>query len=253
MKILIIEDEERSFMRLKRLLENIDGKIEICGPTTSVSDTVGVLSRQDGHYDIIFADIRLEDGDVFDVFLQVQPTAPIIFTTAYNEYALEAFRSNGIAYLLKPIVPAELQEALDKAKKLVADNAPLVDYSGLLASLGLERKDYREHFLVQTYDGYTVLSVREVSHFFTENGITQAYLHNGKSIRLNSSLNDIEEKLDPKYFFRASRQYIVGVDSIDRIFFHFNHKLAVKLKAYPNVDIIVSKERAALLKEWIDR
>lgn len=238
-------------MRLKRLLLNIDETFEIDGPITSVSETAEVLNND---YDIIFADIRLDDGDVFEAFLQVTPKAPVIFTTAYNEYALEAFRSNGIAYLQKPIVPQELAEAVSKAKKLVADEqAPQQDYSALLASLGLKKQDYREHFLVQNNDGYTVLNVQDINHIATENGITRAYLHNGRSVALNYTLNDIEAQLNPAKFFRASRQYIIGIDSIERIHFSFNYKLSVKLKNYPLVDIVVSKEKSAQLKEWIDK
>lgn len=260
MKILIIEDEERSFMRLKRLLQQIDETFEIDGPITSVSETTEVLrgtgndaSLGSKDYDMIFADILLDDGDVFEAFLQVSPKAPVIFTTAYNEYALEAFRSNGIAYLQKPIVPGELAEAVSKAKKLVADDHAPQDYSALLASLGLKKQDYREHFLVQNNDGYTVLNVQDINHIATENGITRAYLHNGRSMALNNTLNDIEAQLDPAKFFRASRQYIIGIDSIERIHFSFNYKLSVKLKNYPQVDIVVSKEKSAQLKEWIDR
>ncbi len=254
MRILIIEDEERSFTRLKRLLQNIDETLEVDGPVTSVAEAVEVLGSESQAYDIIFADIRLDDGDVFEAFLQVHPKVPVIFTTAYNEYALEAFRSNGIAYLQKPIVPQELSVALGKAKKLVAeDSNAKQDYSALLTSLGLKRQNYREHFLVQNNDGYTVLNVHDINHIATENGITRAYLHNGRSMALGYTMGDIEAQLDPAKFFRASRQYIIGIDSIERIHFSYGYKLSVRLKGYPQVDIVVSKEKSAQLKEWIDR
>ena len=241
-------------MRLKRLLQGIDETLEVEGPVTSVSETVEVLRNESQAYDIIFADIRLDDGDVFEAFLQVQPKAPVIFTTAYNEYALEAFRSNGIAYLQKPIVPQELSEALGKAKKLVAEDSNVMqDYTALLASLGLKRQDYREHFLVQNNDGYTVLNVHDINHIATENGITRAFLHNGRSVALSYTMGDIEAQLDPTKFFRASRQYIIGIDSIERIHFSYGYKLSVRLKGYPQVDIVVSKEKSTQLKEWIDR
>lgn len=242
-------------MRLKRLLLNIDSTFEISGPVTSVDKTARVLGREaDGNtYGIIFADIRLDDGDVFEAFLQVQPQSPVIFTTAYNEYALEAFRSNGIAYLQKPIVPQELSEAVSKAKKLIADDAAPQDYSALLESLGLKRQNHREHFLIQNHDGYTILNVESISHFSTENGITRAFLQNGRSMALDYSLNDLETQVNPSKFFRANRQYIISIDAIDSLHFHFNSKLSVKLKAYPDVSIIVSKEKTAQLKEWIDR
>lgn len=250
MKIVIIEDEERSFMRLRRLLQQIDETFEIEGPVTSVSDTIKTLK---GEYDIIFADIRLDDGDVFEAFLQTQVQAPVIFTTAYNEYALEAFRSNGIAYLQKPIVPQELAEAVDKAKKLTATELLPKNYSDLLASLGIKKQEYREHFLVQNPDGYTVLNVHDINHISTENGITRAFLNNGRSKTWAFSLNDIEAQLNPMKFFRANRQYIIGIDSIEHINFLFASKLSIHLKAYPDVEIIVSKEKSAQLKEWIDR
>ncbi len=250
MKILIIEDEERSFMRLRRLLLQIDGTFEIEGPVTSVGETAAALRNE---YAIIFADIRLDDGDVFEAFLQVQVQSPVIFTTAYNEYALEAFRSNGIAYLQKPIVPQELAEAVDKARKLAVSEQPPQDYSALLASLGLKKREYREHFLVQNNDGYNVLDVKDINHISTENGITRAFLNNGRSMALGFTLNDVEAQLNPAKFFRANRQYIIGIDSIERINFLFSSKLSVRLKTYPDVKVIVSKEKSAMLKEWIDK
>ncbi len=255
MRILIIEDEERSFTRLKRLLQNIDATFDVCGPITNVAETVDALKKATNGdaYDIIFADIRLDDGDVFDAFVQTPPQCPVIFTTAYNEYALEAFRSNGIAYLQKPIVPQELSEAVNKAKKLIANNSVPQDFSALFDSLGLNRQNYREHFLIQNHDGYTILNVQDISHIATENGVARAFLHNGRSMALEYSLNDIERQLDPSRFFRANRQYIISIDAIDRLHFHFNYKLSVKLKAYPDVSIIASKEKSAQLKEWIDR
>lgn len=240
-------------MRLRRLLQQIDKTFEIYGPITSVSETVATLGDSSQCYDIIFADIRLDDGDVFEAFLQVSVQAPVIFTTAYNEYALEAFKSNGIAYLQKPIVPQELAEAVDKARKLVADDHATQDYSALLASLGLKKQEYREHFLVQNSDGYTVLNVHDINHVSTENGITRAFLNNGKSMALGFSLNDVEAQLNPSKFFRANRQYVISIDSIERINFLFASKLSVRLKAYPEVKVIVSKEKSAQLKEWIDR
>ena len=263
MKILIIEDEERSFMRLKRLLLQIDETFEIEGPVTSVSETAEVLRKSaetadasgvaTNGFDIIFADIRLDDGDVFEAFLQTTVQAPVIFTTAYNEYALEAFKSNGIAYLQKPIVPQELADAVDKARKLITTDHVPQDYSVLLETLGLKKQEYREHFLVQNNDGYTVLNVQDINHVCTENGITRAFLHNGRSMALGFSMGDVEAQLDPTKFFRANRQYIIGIDSIERINFLFAGKLAVRLKAYSEVEVVVSKEKATQLKEWIDR
>lgn len=252
MKILIIEDEERSFMRLRRLLLNMDERLEIEGPVTSVQETIKTMCDSSTKYDIIFADIRLDDGDVFEAFLQTQPEAPVIFTTAYNEYALEAFRSNGIAYLQKPIIAQELSEAMYKAKRLVTSTTTPQDLSALLSSLGLKQA-YREHFLVQKTDGYMVINVADINHFFTENGITRAFLNNGHSVMLDYSLGDIEGQLEPNKFLRVSRQYIICIDSIEQIHFSYNYKLSVKLKGYPQTLVIVSKDKSVQLREWIDR
>lgn len=133
MKVLIIEDEERGFSRLKRLLQNIDNSLEIQGPLTTMKAVINYLQNPHDE-DIIFADIRLGDGDVFEAFLEIAPTSPVIFTTAYSEYALEAFKSNGIAYLQKPILHEELEKALAKAKAMCNQS---IDYSALMEKMGM--------------------------------------------------------------------------------------------------------------------
>ena len=140
-----------------------------------------------------------------------------------------------------------------KARKLAADDCATHDYSALLASLGLKKQEYREHFLVQNNDGYTVLNVQDINHISTENGITRAFLNNGKSMALHFPLNDVEAQLNPAKFFRANRQYIISIDSIERINFLFASKLSVRLKTYPEVKVVVSKEKSTMLKEWIDK
>ena len=143
MKVLIIEDEERGFSRLKRLLQNIDNSMEIQGPLTTMRAVIDYLQNPHDE-DVIFADIRLGDGDVFEAFLEIAPTSPVIFTTAYNEYALEAFKSNGIAYLQKPILPEELEKALIKAKALCNK---VIDYSALIEKMGMATgKKWRDYF-----------------------------------------------------------------------------------------------------------
>ncbi len=173
MKVLIIEDEERGFSRLKRLLLNMDHTLEILGPLTSIKTTIEYLQMKHDE-DVIFADIRLGDGDVFEAFIEIEPSSPVIFTTAYNEYALEAFKSKGIAYLQKPILPAELEKALSMAKSIC--NKPISNYAQTEKKEMARGKKWRDYFLVNIYDGFKLIKAENIGYFFSENGVVRAFL-----------------------------------------------------------------------------
>lgn len=250
MKVLIIEDEKRGFSRLKRLLQNIDNSLEIQGPLTTMRAVIEYLQNPHDE-DVIFADIRLGDGDVFEAFVEIAPTSPVIFTTAYNEYALEAFKSNGIAYLLKPILPEELEKALAKAKAMCNK---AIDYSSLMEKMGIiPGKKWREHFLVHIYDGFKLINTTDISCFFSENGVVKAFLATGDVVIINQSLNELEIQLNPDSFFRVNRQYIVNIDSIDKLTNFFKYKMTIRLHGFPDLRIVVSKDRITQLKSWLDR
>lgn len=250
MKALIIEDEERGFSRLKRLLQNIDNSLEIKGPLTTIKAVIDYLQNPHDE-DIIIADIRLGDGDVFEAFLDIAPTSPVIFTTAYNEYALEAFKSNGIAYLQKPILPEELEKALTKAKAMCNKH---IDYSVLMEKIGIATgKKWRDHFLVHIYDGFKLIKTTDISFFFSENGVVRAHLSDGNSVTINQSLNDLELQLNPDLFFRVNRQYMVNIESIDKLTNFFKYKMTISLHGFPDLRIVVSKDRITQLKNWLDR
>ncbi len=250
MKVLIIEDEERGFSRLKRLLQNIDYSLEILGPLTTMNAVVDYLQNLHDE-DIIFADIRLGDGDVFEAFLEIPPTSPVVFTTAFNDYALEAFKSNGIAYLQKPILPEELEKALSKAKAMCNKE---IDYSDLMEKMGMTTgKKWREHFLVHIHDGFKLIKSANISYFFSENGVVRAFLSTGKSVTINQSLNDLEQQLNPELFFRVSRQHIVNINSIDKLNNFLKYKMTISLHGFPDVRIIVSKDKISQVKNWLDR
>lgn len=250
MKVLIIEDEERGFSRLKHLLLNLDNSLEIQGPLMTVNAVVDYLQNPH-NVDVIFADIRLGDGDVFEAFLEIPPTSPVIFTTAYNEYALEAFKSNGIAYLQKPILQDELEKALEKARTMCNKE---IDYSALIEKMGMTvGKKWREHFLVHTFDGFKLVKTSEISYFFSENGVVRAFLGVGNSVTITQSLNDLEQQLNPEFFFRVSRQYMVNIESIDKLTNFFKYKMTISLHGFPDVRIIVSKDKIPQLKNWLDK
>lgn len=250
MKVLIIEDEERGFSRLKHLLQNIDKSLEIQGPLTTIKAVINYLQNPHDE-DVIFSDIKLGDGDVFEAFLEIAPSSPVIFTMAYNEYALEAFQSNGIAYLLKPILPEELEKALTKAKAMCNKD---IDYAALMEKMGLViGKKWREHFLVHIFDGFKLIKTTDISFFYSENGVIRAFLSPGNTVAISQSLNDLEQQLNPDSFFRVNRQYIVNIDSIDKLNNYFKYKMTISLHGFPDLRIVVSKDRFTQLKNWLDR
>ena len=219
-------------------------------PLTTKNAVVDYLQNPHDE-DVIFADIRLGDGDVFEAFLEIPPTSPVVFTTAFNEYALEAFKSNGIAYLQKPILPGELEKALSKAKAMCNTE---IDYSDLMEKMGMTTgKKWREHFLVHIHDGFKLIKSADISYFFSENGVVRAFLSTGKSVTITQSLNDLEQQLNPELFFRVSRQHIVNINSIDNLNIFFKYKMTISLHGFPDVRIIVSKDKISQVKNWLDR
>ncbi len=219
-------------------------------PLTTKNAVVDYLQNPHDE-DVIFADIRLGDGDVFEAFLEIPPTSPVVFTTAFNEYALEAFKSNGIAYLQKPILPGELEKALSKAKAMCNTE---IDYSDLMEKMGMTTgKKWREHFLVHIHDGFKLIKSADISYFFSENGVVRAFLSTGKSVTITQSLNDLEQQLNPELFFRVSRQHIVNINSIDKLNIFFKYKMTISLHGFPDVRIIVSKDKISQVKNWLDR
>ena len=252
MKVLIIEDEYRNANRLQKLLLDYDATMHIDGPLESVADTRSWLHTHQGEQapDIIFSDIRLSDGISFDALDEASPSSIIVFTTAYDEYALKAFQFNGLAYLMKPIDADELRNVLNRINQTRVSNQNIQQ---LLTQMKNHQMKYRERFLIPFKDGYEVVSTADISHICTENKNTRCYLNSGKSYTIPMSLEEIEKQLDPARFFRVSRQYIISVDAISCLKTYFVGKIKVKLTNYPDTDVMCSRERAAQLKEWINR
>lgn len=247
-RILIIEDELLSASRLKRLLLDIDDDIEIDGPLTNVESVVEKLSV-DNNFDFIMSDIRLLDHLVFEAFHEVMPKCPVIFTTAYEEYALKAFRHNGIDYLLKPIDPDELLLAYHKV--LQVNSAETM--APKLQAISNEMKCYRERILVCRGDELIPLKVSEISYVHTESNKVIAFTTGGEHYQLPLTMGELEVTLNPDVFFRLNRQYIANIESIQKISFYFNTKLCVRIKGCSNNLIIVSKEKSASFKTWLNR
>lgn len=223
----------------------------IDGPLVTIEAAAEFLRKAPAS-DLILADIRLSDGLSFEALKEAPPAVPIIFTTAYDEYAVQAFKYNSFDYLLKPIDADELAAAIEKVGRSGRNTSdePLRQLFEALQQGGCR---YREQFLLPYRDGYKTVSVREINHIFTENKIVRLHLDDGTSESVSVSMDELERQLDPTRFFRANRQYIVCMESIRYLGNYFGGKLVLRLHHYPDAEIIVSKEKAQRLKEWIDR
>lgn len=249
-KILILEDEKPNSDRIQRLMLKIRPNIQIAGVLTSVKKTVDWLSENECP-DLIIMDIQLADGISFEVFNLAEVTCPVIFTTAYDEYAIKAFKYNSIDYLLKPIEKEQLEAAIVKFEKSVQQSNleyPLIEE--LIAQI--QQKDYRTRFLLPYRDGYKKVSVEDIAFFYSNLNISYAVLFNGEQNVVPHTLETLEQELEPKNFFRVNRQYIVHVNSIEKVHNFFNGKLKLKVKNCADDDLIVSRTKAPLFKTWLD-
>ncbi len=251
MNILIIEDEKHNADRLIRLLNGCGTNISIFGPLSSVEEVMSFF-RAEQEIDLILSDIRLTDGLSFDALKDIPGDIPVVFTTAYDEYALKAFDYNGIAYLLKPIEKEELIDAIEKSKRLSAHSATR-EIAEIYRLLQQKPEAYRQRFLVAEKDGYITVAVSEISYISTELGLVRLFLKNERQHTVEISLDDIDAQLDPTQFFRATRQHIVNITSVKRISNWFNRKTKIILSEYPDTEIVVGKEKVSRLKQWLDR
>ena len=252
MKILIIEDEKHNASRLQRLLTEISSEFEILGVLETVRESVSWLEKRAAP-DVILMDIRLSDGLSFDIFDKVDVASPVIFTTSYDEYAVRAFKVNSIDYLLKPIEKEELEAALEKVDIEKKKSLPSMELEQLLHLFSEKSPVFRKRFLLPRANGYKTLTVGEIGYIFTEQKITNLVTCDGNSEMLGQTMDELEDELDPDTFFRANRQFIIHIDNVGMIQNDINGKLKVVLKNDHTVKIIVSREKATLLKKWLDR
>ncbi|MCB0521554.1 MAG: response regulator transcription factor [Lewinellaceae bacterium] len=254
MKILLVEDEQPAAKRLASLLDEHcpEGEV-LVDMLESVEASVKWL-KSFPMPDLIFMDIQLADGLSFDIFKQVNVTAPVIFTTAFDQYTLAAFKVNSIDYLLKPIDPDELIAALQKFKRFFQKAAPY-DRSGLeqmLQSL-LKKEQYKERFLVKSGQHFLHVNVGDIAYFFSEDGVAFAQHSNGKKHIVEYTLDQLESALDPGQFFRINRQMIVRPEAIVKISTWFNSRLKLEMGPPCEANTIVSRERVNDFKNWLDR
>ena len=251
MKAVIIEDEKIAADLLKNLICQLDENIEVVAMLQTVEDSVEWFDNNQ-HPDILFVDIHLADGSSFSIFEKTDVKCPIVFTTAYDEYALKAFEVNSIDYLLKPINKDDLQRALNKYKNLKGEESEF-DYKSF-ASRFLKSAEkvnnYQEYFLVPERDKLIPLAAKDIAYIYIDLKLIKAVSHSGKVYYLNQNLDEMMNQLNPKMFFRANRQYIVAHDAIKDISIWFGNKISLNLTIPTEEKIIVSKARVSEFKNW---
>jgi DNA-binding LytR/AlgR family response regulator len=249
MKILIVEDETAAYVNLRRIISEIDPNAEMIGNTESVKQTVGKLQNASVLPDLIFMDIQLSDGSAFNIFGAVQVNVPIVFTTAYDQYAIEAFKVNCIDYLLKPVEANAVKRALEKYRNLSHRN--LMQYLNLLPQLTSPSENFPEKILISMNDKLIPVALDSIACFYTTEEKTTAMLKDGKTYPYKRTLDNIIQSLNPVKFFRVNKQFILAKDSIQNITVHFDNRLLILLEINTPERIFVSKNRAAEFKQWI--
>jgi DNA-binding LytR/AlgR family response regulator len=254
-KILIVEDELPTQRLLIKMIEELRPDWQIVAATSGVEETVEWLENNP-HPHLVFMDVQLSDGLSFEIFDKIRLNSIIVFTTAYDEYAIKAFKVSSIDYLLKPIKTEQLENAICKYERIKAAISPQIDISELrdLSSLIKEgRTPYRNRLLVPVADGFLKLNIADIACFQSSQKVTTAITNSGKPHIIDMTLEKLEDELDPQCFFRANRQFILHIDAIQRIETWFNGKLVVKTKPEATEKIIISREKARSFKEWINR
>ncbi len=254
LKALIIEDEPAAARRLQKMILQADPGIAIIGMLDSVSGAVRWL-QTNPHPDMIFLDINLGDGISFAIFEKVEVSCPVIFTTAYDEYAIKAFTINSIDYLLKPIKQEQLDFSISKLKKYFLNNqsAEKQNLSALLETLATGGEKWKKRFLVSFGDKIKTIEVEEIAYFMILEKSTFLVTGNNDSYAINYSLEQLEELLDPSRFFRVNRKYIVSMGSIKNMWIYSRSRVKLQLSPLPPEDVIVSTDRSGAFKEWLNQ
>ncbi len=254
MKIAIIEDEILAANKLEKLVIQYDPQNEVIAKLDSVEASVEWL-KLNTKPDLIFLDIRLSDGTSFDIIKAVDISSPVIFTTAYDEYALEAFSLYSIDYLVKPVSFEKLAAAFDKLKamkKSLVGHSATVDLKQIKKLIDEQKKGYKTRFLVKLGSQLKSVATEQVSYFYSEEKLVFLRTASNERYVINQSLDELENLLDPNRFFRINRQFIVNFDAIKKVHPHFKGRLKIELTPPIEDEVYISSRRSTPFKEWMD-
>jgi DNA-binding LytR/AlgR family response regulator len=251
MKVIIIEDEKPSARRLQRMLLKLGVEAEVM--LHSVEESINWFQNNE-HPDLIFLDIQLSDGLSFEIFEAIDIKSAVIFTTAYDEYALQAFKLNSIDYLLKPIDEDELGNAVKQYQELLPKKQSVtLDFNDIKKLLvnPIER-EYKKRFSVKVGQHLKLINIDEIECFYSENKGTYLYTSEGRNYLLDTTLENLEDELEPHTFFRINRKFFVSINAIKDMVSYTNSRLQIKLRSYNEQDVIVARERVKAFKEWLE-
>jgi len=247
--VLIIEDEFLSAERLRKLVLDLDKSIQIIGVIESVEEAVKWF-RNNNSPDLVFLDIHLADGSSFEIFDKVEINAPVIFTTAYDKYAIKAFKVDSIDYLLKPIDKVELQQAVEKYKKRQNDNE--LSSKNVKELLNKISPSYKDRFIVKSLNSIISLKTYDIAYFYSEDKLSFIKTKQGKKHVIDYSLDQLTELISPKQYFRVNRKIIINIDAIEKMEGYVNSRLLIKTIPTHTEIVIVSREKVATFKKWLD-
>ncbi len=252
MKVVIVEDEVAASDNLKYLLSAIDPDIEVVTVLDTVKSCIAYFSKPTDAA-LVFMDIHLGDGLSFEIFDHVDLDIPIIFTTAYDEYALKAFTVNSIDYILKPVHQEELAKALDKFRNLThAQTLSKTDISEVLHVLQGQQKAYKSNYLISHRDELIPIKTEDIAYFYIDTGIVKVVTLQNKVFSMDKKLEDLEQELNPTLFDRANRQFIINRNAIAKIKHYFGGKLIVNVNPPTSERIVISKAKATPFKNWVN-
>ncbi len=250
---ILIEDEKPAARRLQRMLTALD--VPVQAMLHSVSESVQWL-QENPHPDLIFLDIQLSDGLSFEIFETLSIKSAVIFTTAYDEYALKAFKLNSIDYLLKPIDDEELAAAVAKFQELHPKNpnTPAIDLKGIqqLLTPASPKNSYKKRFTIKIGQHLKIFNSADIECFYSENKGTYLHTKDHRNYLIDHTLETLEQELDPAVFYRVSRKFYININAIKDIISYTNSRLLLKLNSYDSQEIIVSRERVKDFKEWLE-
>ena len=251
MNVIIIEDEKPSARRLQRMLDKLNIQAETM--LHSVEESIEWFQNNE-HPDLIFLDIQLSDGLSFEIFETVSVKSAIIFTTAYDEYALQAFKLNSIDYLLKPIDEEELEKAINQYKENIPVNKQVtLDFNDIKSLLvnPIER-EYKKRFSVKVGQHLKLVNSDDIECFYSENKGTYLFTSDGRNYLIDLSLEQLEDELEPNTFFRISRKFFVNINAIKDMVSYTNSRLQIKLNTFNEQEVIVARERVKDFKNWLE-
>jgi DNA-binding LytR/AlgR family response regulator len=248
MKIVILEDESRAVNHLVRLIGEVAPHMELTGTFETVSEALAFL-KQDPPVDLIFSDVQLADGTSFEIFSKVRIHCPIIFTTAYDTYAIEAFNTNGIDYLLKPIGGKRLQQAIEKAKAF-SSGRELDALVNLISPRG--SRPYKSRFMVRIGEKIRTIVLEDILAFYSFEKTTYLFTRDHRNYIIDYSIEELESMLDPGRYFRINRKYVVSIEACSQIIAWSNSRLKIDIEGIDDQNIVVARERVREFKKWLD-